>query len=62
MWADRRLIELFKTEHPIVEAPMAGVMDAELVIAAGAIGSLPCVCEPGVKDRCEVAARKPPLL
>ena len=45
MWPDRRLIDLFKTEHPIVLAPMAGVMDAELVIAAaegGALGSLPC--------------------
>lgn len=45
MWPDRRLIDLFKTESPIVQAPMAGVMDAELVIAAcegGALGSLPC--------------------
>src|SRR5712671_598574 len=44
MWPDRRLIELFKTEFPIVLAPMAGVMDADLVIAAaqgGALGSLP---------------------
>jgi nitronate monooxygenase len=45
MWPDRRLLELFKTELPIVLAPMAGVMDADLVIAAaqgGALGSLPC--------------------
>src|SRR6476661_558503 len=45
MWPDRRLLELFKTEFPIVLAPMAGVMDAGLVIAAaqgGALGSLPC--------------------
>ena len=45
MWPDRRIIELFKTEFPIVQAPMAGIMDAELVIAAaqgGALGSLPC--------------------
>src|SRR6476619_2479986 len=45
MWPDRRLIDLFKTEFPIVLAPMAGVMDAGLVIAAaqgGALGSLPC--------------------
>ena len=43
MWPDRRLIDLFKTEFPIVLAPMAGAMDAELVIAAaqgGALGSL----------------------
>lgn len=45
MWPDCRLIDLFKTELPIVQAPMAGVIDAELVIAAaqgGALGSLPC--------------------
>jgi nitronate monooxygenase len=45
MWPDRRLLALFKTEFPIVLAPMAGVMDADLVIAAaqgGALGSLPC--------------------
>src|SRR5258708_37975862 len=45
MWPDRRLIDLFKTEFPIVLAAMAGVMDADLVIAAaqgGALGSLPC--------------------
>ena len=43
MWPDRRLLDLFKTEFPIVLAPMAGVMDQELVIAAGAgaaVGSL----------------------
>jgi nitronate monooxygenase len=45
MWPDRRLIELLKIEHPIVLAPMAGVMDANLAIAvaqAGGLGSLPC--------------------
>src|ERR1019366_5452528 len=45
MWPDRRLLALFKTEFPIVLAPMAGIMDADLVIAAaqgGAPGSLPC--------------------
>jgi nitronate monooxygenase len=45
MWPNRRLLDLFKTEFPILLAPMAGVMDADLVIAAaqgGALGSLPC--------------------
>src|ERR1700724_1968826 len=45
MWPDRRLLDLLKTEFPIVLAPMAGAMDADLVIAAaqgGALGSLPC--------------------
>ncbi len=44
MWPDRRLTELLKIEHPIVQAPMAGVMDEELVISAaegGGLGSLP---------------------
>jgi nitronate monooxygenase len=45
MWPDRRILDLFKTEFPIVLAPMAGAMDTDLVIAAaqgGALGSLPC--------------------
>ncbi|MGA7805804.1 NAD(P)H-dependent flavin oxidoreductase [Bradyrhizobium sp.] len=45
MWPDRRLLKLLKTEFPIVLAPMAGAMDAELVIAVaqgGGLGSLPC--------------------
>ena len=45
MWPDRRLIDLFGIEYPIVLAPMAGAMDADLaaeVSAAGGLGSLPC--------------------
>jgi nitronate monooxygenase len=45
MWPDRRLIELFTIELPIVQAPIAGAMDFELAAAAaeaGALGSLPC--------------------
>jgi nitronate monooxygenase len=45
MWPDRRIIELFKVELPIVQAPVAGAMDWELAAAAaeaGALGSLPC--------------------
>src|ERR1051325_4972294 len=54
MWPDRRLLDLLRTEFPIVQAPMAGVMDAELVIAAaqgGALGSLPCAMLPPEKAR-----------
>jgi nitronate monooxygenase len=54
MWPDRRLIDLFKIEFPIVQAPMAGVMDADLAIAAaqgGALGSLPCALIPVEKAR-----------
>jgi nitronate monooxygenase len=45
MWPNRRLIELFKIEHPILLAPMAGAMDVELAVAVaegGGLGSLPC--------------------
>ena len=54
MWPDRRLLDLFKIEFPIVQAPMAGAMDHELVIAAaqgGALGSLPCAMIPVEKAR-----------
>src|ERR1700742_1975318 len=57
MWPDSRLLELVKTEFPIVLAPMAGAMDAELVIAAaqgGALGSLPCAMLPVEKAREQV--------
>src|SRR3569832_1384546 len=57
MWPDRSLIDLFKTEFPIVLAPMAGIMDADLVIAAaqgGALGSLPCAMITAEKAREQV--------
>ena len=57
MWPDRRLLDLFKTEFPIVLAPMAGIMDAELVVAAaqgGALGSLPCAMISAEKAREQV--------
>jgi nitronate monooxygenase len=44
-WRDRRLLDLFGTEAPIVQAPMAGAQDAALAIAAskgGGLGSIPC--------------------
>ena len=40
MWPDRRFLDLVKTEHPIVLAPMAGVMDADLAIAVAQGGGL----------------------
>lgn len=45
VWRDRRLLDLFGIDLPIVQAPMAGAQDADLAIAAskaGALGSLPC--------------------
>ena len=44
-WRDRRLLDLFGIEAPIVQAPMAGAQDAALAIAAsrgGGLGSIPC--------------------
>jgi len=57
MWPDRRLLDLVKTEHPIVQAPMAGAMDWQLVAAvseAGALGSLPCAMLSPVQVREQV--------
>lgn len=45
MWPDRRIIDLFGIEHPILLAPMAGPGTAELAIAvaeAGGLGALAC--------------------
>jgi len=57
MWPDRRLLELLDIEFPILLAPMAGVMDAELAIAAaegGALASLPCAMLSADKAREQV--------
>ena len=40
MWPNRRLIDLFKIEHPILLAPMAGAMDFELAAAVAEGGGL----------------------
>jgi nitronate monooxygenase len=45
MWLDRRLLDLFDIEVPIIQAPMAGPVTSDMVIAvceAGGLGSLPC--------------------
>jgi nitronate monooxygenase len=57
MWPDRRLIDLFKIEAPIVQAPMAGAHDTALAIAAaegGGLGSLPCAMLSADKAREQV--------
>src|SRR5690606_32524546 len=44
MWPDQRIQDLFGIELPIVQAPMAGPIEAEMVVAvaeAGGLGSLP---------------------
>lgn len=58
MWPDRRLIDLFKTEFPIVLGPMAGVTDQELAIAVaegGGLGSLACAMVSPEKAREQVS-------
>lgn len=45
MWPDKRILDLMGIEHPIIQAPMAGSVGSELVIAvseSGGLGSLPC--------------------
>ena len=44
-WTDRRILDLFKIDVPILQAPMAGASTPEMAIAvseAGGLGSLPC--------------------
>jgi nitronate monooxygenase len=45
MWSNRRIVELFGIEHPIVLAPMAGLGTVDLAAAvsnAGGLGSIGC--------------------
>jgi nitronate monooxygenase len=39
-WPDRRILDLLKIEHPILQAPMAGATNADLVAAVSAAGGL----------------------
>jgi nitronate monooxygenase len=58
MWPDRRILDLFGIEHPIVLAPMASAMDWKMTVAvseAGGLGSLPCAMLAYDKAREEVA-------
>jgi nitronate monooxygenase len=44
-WRDRRFLDLVGSQHPIIQAPMAGAGGIDLCAAAiegGALGSLPC--------------------
>jgi nitronate monooxygenase len=58
MWPDRRVCELFGIELPIIQAPMAGSVGSDLVVAvseAGGLGSLPCAMLSVEQIRTEVA-------
>ena len=44
-WPNRRLLDPWGIDHPIIQAPMAGSTGAEMAVAvraAGGLGSLPC--------------------
>lgn len=59
MWKDRRILDLFGIELPIVLAPMAGPGWSELAIAvakAGGLGSIPCALMTADQIRAEVSA------
>lgn len=59
MWPDSRLLDLFGVEVPIVQAPMAGPVFSDMVIAvaeAGGLGSLPCATMGTDQLRTEFAA------
>jgi len=45
MWPDHRILDLFGIDIPIIQAPMAGSVLTDMVVAvseAGGLGSLPC--------------------
>src|SRR4051794_22801275 len=68
MWPDRRIVELFKIEHPILLGPMAGAVDFELAVAVangGGLGAIPCAMLTGEQLREQLgkyrAATKAPV-
>jgi nitronate monooxygenase len=57
MWPSKRLTDLLGIELPIIQAPMAGAMNAAMTIGAceaGALGSLPCAMLGADKIRAEI--------
>ncbi|GAA4110754.1 NAD(P)H-dependent flavin oxidoreductase [Aminobacter aganoensis] len=57
MWPDRRILDLLGLDLPILQAPMAGPVDSEMVIAvseAGGLGGLPCALMTPEKTRTEL--------
>jgi nitronate monooxygenase len=57
MWPDQRVIDLFGIDVPIVQAPMAGPVFADMVVAvceAGGLGSLPCATMDAAQVRREL--------
>ncbi len=58
-WTDRRILDLFGIDLPILQAPMAGASGPEMAIAvsaAGGLGALPCALITADQARAAVAA------
>lgn len=58
-WHDRRILDLFGIELPILQAPMAGASGAAMAIAvakAGGLGALPCAMLNHAQVRAETDA------
>lgn len=58
-WPDRRILDLFGIELPIIQAPMAGVVTSAMAVAvaeAGGLGSLPCAVLSPDQIRSEIGA------
>jgi nitronate monooxygenase len=56
-WPNRRLLDLLKIEHPIVQAPMGGHVGPDMPVAvagAGGLGSFPCALLTPAQVRDEV--------
>jgi nitronate monooxygenase len=59
LWPDRRIRDLLGIDVPIIQAPMAGFVSSEMVIAiseAGGLGSLPCALLNADQLRAELGA------
>ena len=57
MWPNRRILDLFHIDLPIIQAPMAGPCFADMVIAvaeAGGLGSLPTATMTADQSRAEL--------
>ena len=58
-WPDRKILDLFGIDLPIVQAPMANFGTPEMAIGAaeaGALGSLPCASLNADQIRAAIAA------
>ncbi|MBP0437993.1 NAD(P)H-dependent flavin oxidoreductase [Tianweitania sediminis] len=58
-WPDRRLLDVLEIEFPLIQAPMAGPVFSDMVVAvanAGGLGSLPCATLTAADARSELEA------